>query len=124
MKKGLVLSKFILAGGLCTFIDFILYMLLSMVISVTYAKGFSMICSCTVSFFLNKFWIFKEKGWPSVNQILKYVAVQIINISINVGSNKVIYDFTNVKILAFMVATFMAMMVNYLLQKRVVFREE
>jgi putative flippase GtrA len=123
VKCKQVIVKFIMTGGLCTCIDFSIYMCLSTVIGISYAKCISMFCSCTVSFFLNKFWTFRDKKSYTVRQVLKFAIVQLINISVNVGSNTIIYELTQIKILAFVFATLSAMTINYLLQRKIVFRE-
>ncbi|WP_120194768.1 GtrA family protein [Lacrimispora algidixylanolytica] len=123
MKRRWVIFKFIVTGGFCTCIDFSIYMCLSTVIAMSYAKCISMFCSCTMSFFLNKLWTFRDKKSYTVPQVLKFAITQLINISVNVGCNIIIYDLTQMKILAFVLSTLSAMTVNYLLQKKIVFRE-
>lgn len=123
MKEKKTLLKFIVTGGICTSIDFLVYMGMSTRIGLSVAKCISMVCSCTVSFFLNKLWTFEDRKKIYFKQVLNFIGVQIVNISVNVVSNQLIYEVTQIKILSFLFATLLAMIVNYLLQKKMVFRE-
>ena len=117
-------ARFIVVGGSSTAIDFTLYMLLSYaVLSPSPAKFISMCCACTFSFFLNRQWTFRDQRRISAAQVLRYAAVQAVNIAVNVGTNAlVLWATEGAKIFAFLVATGVAMIVNFLLQKFLVFR--
>ena len=116
--------KFIFVGGSSTLLDFIIYLLLSNVIAMSFAKCFSMIVSCIYSFFLNKSWTFNDKQKINTKQIVLYVIVQAINITTNVTINQLGYIITNNKLLAYIIATGISMIVNYLLQKNIIFKEK
>ncbi len=116
--------KFIFVGGSSTLLDFIIYLLLSNVIAMSFAKCFSMIVSCTYSFFLNKSWTFNDKQKINTKQIILYIIVQAINITTNVTINQLGYIITNNKLLAYIIATGISMIVNYLLQKNIIFKEK
>ncbi len=115
--------KFIFVGGSSTLLDFFIYLLLSNFIAISLAKCFSMIASCTYSFFFNKSWTFNDKQKVNTKQIISYIIVQVINIIINVSINQIGYVITNNKLLAYIVATGISMIVNYLLQKNIIFKE-
>lgn len=114
--------KFIFVGGTATCIDFVIYMILNNFINLSIAKVISMVTSCIYSYFLNKKWTFECKEKNNSSQIIKYTFSQIINVTTNVLVNFIIYKITNIKIIAYIIATLVAMTVNYVLQKKYVFR--
>lgn len=116
--------KFIIVGGSSTLLDFTIYMILNNFIEISIAKFISMTISCIYSFFINRCWTFESKEKINSKQLLKYVITQIINILVNVGTNQLIYTITTIKLLAYIVATGVAMIINYLLQKTIVFKEK
>lgn len=118
MKSGI---KFIIVGVISTLIDFIIYMILSTKISFSISKAVSMCISCINSFFLNRKWTFEIKKKYTLVEIIKYILVQFINITINVLGNKLFYWMIQQKIIAFVCATVIAMCVNYCLQRLMVF---
>lgn len=115
--------KFIVAGGLTTLIDFIFYMVLSLIISIVLAKAISMSIACSISFVINKKWTFKDKERYNLRQVINYILVQLINILVNTSINTGIYNIFRNKFIAFFFATLGAMIINYLLQKRLVFNK-
>lgn len=121
LKKKFV--KFIIVGAFSTAIDFIIYFYLSKIIDIVIAKTVSMICSSIFSYFLNKLWTFNIKDKKNFKYILKYYITFAINVLTNVSMNYIVFTNTNNKIIAFVFATGVAMMVNYLLQKFFVFKK-
>lgn len=126
-KNNLVLNnsfiKFLIVGGISTAIDFIVYMLISIRIDISLSKCISMVVSCSFSFIFNKYWTFSDKEKTTFIRLAKYIFVQIINILANVEANKFVYDISGSKVMAFFFATIIAMIVNYTLQKSIVFRK-
>lgn len=117
--------RFILVGGISTVFDFTVYMTLSLKISPDISKLISMCCSCTFSFFCNRYWTFKDSNQIDFLQISKYIIVQIINISVNVASNSLLFSVIHInKLISFCAATCTAMGVNYFLQKKIVFKSK
>lgn len=117
------LRQFLLIGGTATLIDLILYFLLGLWIPASLSKFLSMSCSCVFSFFMNRRWTFESREKITVLQVTKYIAVQFINIGVNVGVNALaLYFLGTSKLAAFVAATGTAMAVNFLLQKFLVFR--
>lgn len=71
------LAKFIIAGGLITILDFIIYIFLTRAFSFwrlhyLWANFISMSLGAGVSFYFNKNWVFKNKGKQVVSQYLKF----------------------------------------------------
>ena len=118
----LPIMRFLVVGSISTLVDFLLYMCLSVWVFMPVAKGMSMTASCTFSFLLNKKWTFQDKQRNSASKIFKFVVAQIVNICVNVGTNSVIFMWSKNKLLAFIVATLVAMIANYTLQKLIVFK--
>lgn len=113
--------RFIIVGGSATLLDYIIYWFLSMEIHFNIAKGGSMTCSCIYSYFMNKLFTFRQKEETSSILLLKYIGTQIINIGINTGSNMLVYQATGSKVFGMIFATGVASIVNYFLQKFLVF---
>jgi putative flippase GtrA len=71
------LSKFVIAGGLVTILDFILYIFLTRVFSFwqthyLWANFIVLSLAAIVSFYFNKNWVFKDKGKKLLSQYLKF----------------------------------------------------
>ena len=116
--------RFLITGGSSTLIDFIIYYFLSVKINISVSKMISMFCACIYSFFINKNWTFSFKGKMDKVLVLKYIISQALNIIINTFVNTLVYNISEMKILAFIVATGIAMTFNYLFQNYIVFKGE
>ena len=114
------LIKFLLVGGCSTGIDFIIYMVLSIKIQLTVAKGISMMFTRIIQ----KLSKAHNNLQPYVvmNYIIKYYMVFLANFITNLELNYLVFQFTGYKILAFISATLGGMAVNYLGQKLFVFK--
>lgn len=119
MKNSVI--KFCITGGSATLIDYCIYMLLSGLIYPNIAKTISMLVAAVYSFFINKKWTFQNKERMNLTIIFKFAVCQMINIFVNVNVNAVFLKLTEIKTVAFIIATGMAMVVNYLIQRIVVF---
>ena len=114
-------AKFIISGGFSTTIDFAIYVLLSNFIAINPSKAISITCSTVFALFLNKNWVFMTRNlnkWPT---LFRYFIVFLINLSVNVTTNGLVFEFTDQKILAFSIATIVASLINYTLQSKWVF---
>ena len=115
-------AKFIISGGFSTTIDFAIYVLLSNFIAINPSKAISISCSTVFTFFLNKNWVFMTRNlnkWPA---LFRYFIVFLINLSVNVTTNGLVFEFTDQKILAFIIATIVASFINFTLQSKWVFK--
>lgn len=115
--------RFMIVGGSATLLDYIIYWFLSMEIDFNIAKGVSMTCLCIYSYFMNKLFTFRQKEKTSTTFLLKYMGTQIINIGINTGSNMLVYQVTESKVIG-MILRRSQLIVNYFLQKYLVFNKE
>lgn len=123
MKKNSGLFRFLITGGISTSIDFVIYIILSCRINIISAKITSMLCASIVSYLINKCWTFQNKEKTNWRYLTKFYITFMINVIINISINQIIYIVTESKIIAFIMATGCAMMVNYLLQRIWVFNK-
>ena len=114
--------RFLVVGGSSTLLDFIIYMLLSTKLNITISKFFSMMISSIYAFLINKNWTFNNKNKTTFILAFKYVLCVCINIFVNTTSNTLLFNITRNKIISFVIATSIAMVLNYTIQKRIVFR--
>lgn len=114
--------KYLICGGISTGIDFLGYMILSNHINISIAKLISMCIASIISFILNKYWTFQDTQKVTRLQMLQYILTQLANVTVNVAANKIIYTLSDLKVLAFIIATGIAMIANYFMQKVIVFK--
>jgi len=114
--------KFLIVGVCSTGIDFIIYMLLSVRLSLNFSKGVSMIMSSIFSYVINKRFTFDNKEHTNLGYLVRFYIVFVVNLGTNMGVNYLVYMTTEYKLLAFVVATVCGMLVNYMGQRFFVFR--
>lgn len=121
-RKG-VFDKFLLVSVGALSIDFLIYIILVNFIDVIFSKFISVSVSCIFSYFANKAFTFNIKEKSTKRGVI-YVLTQIINISSNTLTNTVILEILRNKIIAFCIATIVGTIVNYVLQKFIVFKKK
>ena len=114
--------KFVVSGGIATGIDFVCYMLLRQIFWPSVAKTISMIIANIWSYIVNKRWVFASNKKTDYRMVVSYLGVQALNLGANVGVNSLMLYLTELIILSFVVATLCATIVNYSLQKLIVFK--
>ena len=114
--------KFIVSGGIATCIDFVCYLLFIRYVWPSLAKTISMLVANFWSFVVNKRWVFSSDKPTSAKTIGLYVGTQLLNLATNVGVNSLMLHHTGYIILSFVIATLCATIVNYSLQKLIVFK--
>lgn len=115
--------RFIAVGVLAVLTDFVFYYLLSNFgINVNIAKLISFILGATIGFVLNKTWTFKSNGKLN-KEIMFFSILYFISLNANVFSNKLILEISQNKLLAFLIATGVSTLINYIGQKFIVFRK-
>ena len=122
MKLLKQVVRFIAVGGFSTVVDFTIYMLLSTQLNINSSKAISMIFASVISYVLSKNWTFKSHDKTNSVYILKFYVALLINFTTNICVNKVVFDISNMKIFAFVIATMCAMTANFLLQRYWVFK--
>lgn len=115
--------RFLIVGLICTSLDFCIYLALLAKTGVIPSKTISMSCAMLVNYFLNKFWSFSARRTRDKYELLRFFVSQLANISANVSVNAIIFWTTQIKSFAFIMATGTAFIINYLLQRRWVFRK-
>lgn len=126
MKKKFLdksVIKFLVVGGCCTFIDYSIYMMIVDKIGALGGKGISMGCSMIINYLLNKYWSFDAKKTKKGKEITRYILSQVANITVNMSINFIVLSVIGQKTIAFLCATGVAMIVNYLLQRFWVFKK-
>ena len=122
MKITPSIYKFVVSGGVATGIDFVIYIILKQFLWPSAAKTISMLCANVWSYIVNKRWVFSNERKTDSKMIVAYVVAQAINLGVNVGTNSLMLHLTNQTILSFIIATLCATIVNYTLQKIIVFK--
>ena len=122
MRIPTSIYKFVVSGGIATGIDFVCYLLLRKIAWPSVAKAFSMIIANIWSYIVNKRWVFASGKKTDCRMMGSYIVVQVLNLGTNVGVNSLMLYFTGFVILSFVVATLCATIVNYSLQKLIVFK--
>lgn len=120
-EKGNV-ARFLVVGGCSTLLDFVLYRgLLELDLGTVPAKTCSMLVSMLLSFLLNRGWSFRKVNRHHETQILRYVVCQAANLCVNVSVNYCLVTLTHNIYIGYVLATGIAMIVNFLLQRFWVF---
>ena len=120
-EKGNVV-RFLLVGGCSTLLDFILYRgLLELNLGTIPAKTCSMLVAMVLSFLLNRGWSFRKVNQDHQTQVLRYIVCQAANLCVNVLGNYCWVVLTHNIYVGYVLATGMAMTVNFLLQRFWVF---
>lgn len=122
MRIPTSIFKFVVSGGIATGIDFVCYMLLRLITWPSVAKTISMILANIWSYIVNKRWVFASDKKTDYRMMGSYLVVQALNLGTNVGINSLMLYLTGLVILSFVVATLCATIVNYSLQKLIVFK--
>lgn len=85
------------------------------------AKAISFILGTIVAFVLNKYWTF-QKYKRSFNEVLKFGVLYSATLGANVMTNKIVLELTHIVFLAFLVATGVSTVLNFIGQKFWVFK--
>ena len=122
MRIPASIYRFVVSGGIATCIDFVCYMLLRQIAWPSVAKTVSMIIANVWSYVVNKRWVFASNKDSDSKMVGSYIVVQLLNLGTNVGVNSLMLHVTGYVILSFVIATLCATIVNYSLQKLIVFK--
>lgn len=114
--------KFLVAGGTATTADFFVYTALYSTTGFDVAKAFSFLVGITISYLLNTYWTFAREKYShqeTFRFILLYLGIIALNVSIN---HMLLFFLPGEVILAFVTATGVSMVVNFIGQKWWVFK--
>jgi putative flippase GtrA len=121
MKKEL--SIYIIIGIGSVIIDYCVYMVLSQFVPVVYAKTISYIMGMCFGFFCNRAITFKSNN-SLAKDAIGFLFVYTISLFLNVIVNSVtLIIFPEQKIIAFLIATVVSVITNYLGQKFFVYKK-
>jgi len=117
--------RFVVTGGLSAIVDFGLYVaLLSTGLHVNIAKTLSFIAGTTTAYLINRRWTFQAP--PSRARFIAVCVLYAITYAVQVGINYVFYmQFANQPWrvpVAFVIAQGTATVINFVVQRAVIFR--
>lgn len=114
------LNKFIFAGLAAVGTDLLVYYFLLNLLSPEVSKGISFIIGSLVAFIINKYWTFK-KPEKSYKEMIQFGVLYGATLGLNVTTNKIVLDYTDIVLVSFIVATGISTILNFVGQKWWVF---
>ena len=116
------IPRFIVAGILAVATDYFSYLVLVNIIDVDLSKACSFILGSIVAFLINKFWTF-ESDKKAIAAIMPFIVLYSSTFLINVSLNhfSLVYV-TDIKTIAFLIATSASTVLNFLGMKFWVFK--
>lgn len=117
--------RFVVTGGLSAVVDFGLYVLfLWLGLHVNVAKTLSFIAGTTTAYLINRRWTFQAP--PSRARFIAVVALYAVTYGVQIGINFVFYSMWDDKPwrvpVAFVIAQGTATVINFVVQRAVIFR--
>lgn len=114
--------KFLVGGGSAVVVDASVYVALKAYIDIAAAKSISYILGAVVGFIINKRWTFQSKKFK-ISEVFKYIILYVCSALANAGVNQIILSLIPSTVLAFICATGISTIINFLGQKFIVFRK-
>jgi len=115
------LKRFLVAGLSAVGTDLVTYYMLLNFLSHDVAKAISFLLGTIVAFVINKYWTF-EKHEKSYKEMFQFVILYSATLGANVLTNKIVLNNTEIVFLAFLIATGVSTVLNFIGQKWWVFR--
>ena len=116
--------KFLVGGGSAVLVDYLTYRLfLHQGLNLTLAKSISYVLGAAVGFVINKLWTFESKGFSKA-EIFRYILLYACSALANTAVNRVVLWILPVQVIAFLCATGVSTIMNFLGQKFFVFRKD
>jgi len=121
------LIRFIITGCLSAVVDYGLLLLLSYLgLNPTVAKGISFICGTVTAYMINRRWTFQAE--PSRKRLIAVIILYGVTFGLNVGIFHITYKATLflghfwAKTIGFVIGQGVATLVNFVVQRTVIFR--
>ena len=114
------MSRFLVAGFCAVGTDMGSYFLLLKVLPHDYSKGISFLLGTIVAYCINKYWTF-EKKTKSYSEMGKFSLLYLSTLAVNVLVNQIVLNSFQSTILAFLMATGVSALLNFIGQKWWVF---
>lgn len=120
-KKELL--RFLIGGGSAVLVDFAAYRLLMYAgVGRELSKAISYVLGAAVGFIINKCWTFESKGF-SPWEIIRYILLYAFSAGVNTLVNKLVLIAIPAEMFAFLCATSVSTVLNFIGQKCFVFRK-
>ncbi len=125
LSLGTQIWRFVATGGLAAIVDFTLYVaLLAAGLHVNVAKTLSFIAGTTTAYLINRRWTFQAP--PSTARFIAVVVLYAVTYAVQVGMNYIFYmelDDNPWRVpVAFVIAQGTATVINFIVQRTVIFR--
>ncbi|MGB2919610.1 MAG: GtrA family protein [Mycobacterium sp.] len=125
LSLGTQIWRFVATGGLAAIVDFTLYVaLLAAGLHVNVAKTLSFIAGTTTAYLINRRWTFQAP--PSTARFIAVVVLYAVTYAVQVGINYIFYmelDDNPWRVpVAFVIAQGTATVINFIVQRTVIFR--
>ncbi|MCT7433180.1 GtrA family protein [Aliarcobacter cryaerophilus] len=115
------LKRFLIAGFSAVATDLVTYYILLNFLSHDVAKAISFLLGTILAFIVNKYWTF-EKHDKSYIEIVQFAILYTITLGANVVTNKLVLEQMDSILFAFLFATGVSTVLNFLGQKFWVFK--
>jgi putative flippase GtrA len=116
--------RFLVVGFVSVGVDLACYMFLGTILffATSLAKGISYIAGMAVGFVGNKYWTFGSAR-RNASEPVTYVVLYVVTLAVNIGVNSAVLGFTGWKAPAFLLATAVTTVLNFLGMRLITFRE-